>query len=104
MIKYYLFFLLVIAMYGGLYWFSVGSSRGGKRTKFLFTSCVVITSYILFMLVNLFFALFAAVLVMSVVAYISSQNKVSNSRQILHGAVGGLWLSVPIYAYLVAST
>ena len=91
-------------MYGGMYWFSVGSSRGGRRTAFLSTSLVVFTSFIIFMQVNLFFALFAAVLVMSVVAYISSQEKVSHSRHVFHGAVGGLWLSVPIYVYLVANT
>ena len=93
-----------MAMYGGLYWFSVGFSREGKRTAFLSTSFVVLSSFIIFMLLNLFFAIFAAVLVMSVVAYISTQDKVSNSRQVLHGAVGGLWLSVPIYVYLVANT
>ncbi len=91
-------------MYGGIYWFSVGSGNVDKRKVFLFSSVLVLVVLFMLMALNLFFALFGAVLVMSLVAYISGKEQTKHGKQILHGAVGSLWLSIPIYVYLVANT
>jgi len=90
-------------MCGGICWFSVGSCREGKRKVFLSSSIVVFFVLIVFMAINLFFALFGAALIMLLAVYVSNKNRGKYGKQILHGAVGSLWLSIPIYLYLVAN-
>ncbi len=104
MAKYYIFTALVVAMYGGLYWFSVGEKEIREKLFFLVSSLMVLLCLVGFMLVNLFYALFWSVLLLCVAFYISDRKTIKNGKSIKHGAFGGLWLSVPIYAYLATST
>jgi len=104
MIRYYLFFVGVFAMYGGLYWFSVRHKQKQAKQAFLVSSLVVFSALVTCMYFNLFFALFGAVLVMAFASYIGDRKKTKNGNAVKNGAFGGLWLAIPIYVYLVANT
>lgn len=102
--KYFLILLLIIACYLGLFWFSTRNKTSECKLSFLLSSMCVLTMLIVFMYANLFFALFGAVLVLALASYIGDHKKIRNSFALKNGAFGGLWLSIPIYVYLVSNT
>lgn len=104
MIKYYLFFVCVFAMYGGLYWFSVRDETKQAKEAFAFATLVVFAFSVVFMYTSLFFCLFGAALMCYVALYIGDNRKIQNRVVIKNGAFGGLWLAMPFYVYLVSNT
>jgi len=104
MIKYYLFFLVILVLYGGLYWFSLRGKQGVAKLAFFVSSAIVFTTLTVFMFANLFFTLFGAVLFCFFAIYVGDNAKVKNGIAIKNGAFGGLWLSIPLYLYLVSNT
>lgn len=90
-------------LYSGLYWFSVRLSDTGEKKVFFASSVFVFACLIMLMWWDLFFGLFGAVLLISFIAYVGSHKKISNGKYIIFGAIGGLWLSIPLYSYLAGS-
>ena len=56
------------------------------------------------MYINLFWAIFAAVLILASAVYAGGQKKLKYGLTFKNGVFGGFWLMVPIYAYLVTNT
>jgi len=104
MIKYYLFFAGVFAMYGGLYWLSTRGKTKQAKGAFALATLVVFALLVAFMFANLFFCLFGAALMCYVAIYIGDNRKIENRVVIKNGAFGGLWLAIPLYVYLVSNT
>jgi len=77
-----------------------------KQAKVAFsaTTVVVFTLSVVFMYANLFFCLFGAFLMCAIGLYIADNTKIENRVVIKNGVFGGLWLSIPLYAYLVSNT
>lgn len=103
MIKYYLFFVSVFAVYGGLYWFSVRHKQKNAKLIFLMSSLGVFSGVVVCMHINLFFALLGAALIMGFATYVSDHEITTSGNVIINGAFGGLWLTIPIYVYLIAN-
>jgi hypothetical protein len=84
------------------------SSKDQEDSKFaykqvlqasLLTLCILWPSVFL----NLFWALFVAVLLLVVAIYLGSQKGLIG-RLSKNGVFGGIWLTIPLYIYLLPST
>ncbi len=97
---------VVLFMYMGLSWFSLRNEIPKSYSIKSFFGASSITVFLLCpsIAINLFWSLFIAVLILVIALYIESARKESNGKLIKNGVFGGLWLTVPIYAYLATNT
>ena len=56
------------------------------------------------MLINQFWVLFLALLILVVATYIGSNKKIAQGSFIKNGVFGGFWLLVPLYVFLSTNT
>ncbi|MEC9263291.1 MAG: hypothetical protein VYD53_18200 [Pseudomonadota bacterium] len=98
-------FLIAIVMYAGLYWFSyVRTDRKPESVYFFLSTVCCVTVLSIFMLLSLFWVLFIAALILAIASYLGSNTNIKNSAAFKNGVFGGVWLMVPIYAYLAQGT
>ena len=90
-------------MFGGLFWYSVNDKERPAQVSFAVTTLAVFLALVILIWINLFIALFGAALVLSFALYISDREKTVYGKEIRNGAFGGLWLSMPVFIYLIAN-
>lgn len=100
-----LFSIACLALYGLMVWLSAKWQEDKKfayKTVFqasLFTLCILWP--VIF--INMFWALFVAVLLLVIATYVGSQKGLFG-RLSKNGVFGGIWLTIPLYIYLLQNT
>ena len=86
-------------------WFSAKGQENSKLAYKVVLQASLITLCILWpvIFINKFWALFVAVLLLVVATYIGSQKGIFG-RLSKNGVFGGIWLTIPLYIYLLPNT
>ena len=103
--KLILFSILCLSLYVLLVWLSTRNQEYSKQASIQVLQATLVTVCILWpiVFVNLFWVLFLAVLLLVIATYLASQ-KGMYGRLIKNGVFGGIWLSIPLYIYLLPNT
>jgi hypothetical protein len=102
--RYFIYLALILVCYGGLFWISTKGEA--TRIKMIFGAATVLafSSLLISMFLDLFYTLIFVSLVFAVASYIGSSSKYKAGKTIKNGIFGGIWLALPMYAYLVNNT
>ena len=97
--------IVVVTAYSLLFWITcIKSQKTSEAIWFIGSS--VITFLVLggLMLVNMFWVLFLAFLVLVVSTYIGGNKKIAQGALIKNGTFGGFWLLAPLYVLFATNT
>ena len=100
-----LFSIICLCLYALMIWFSAKGQENSKLAYKVVLQASLITLCILWpvIFINKFWALFVAVLLLVVATYIGSQKGIFG-RLSKNGVFGGIWLTIPLYIYLLPNT
>ena len=100
-----LFSIICLVLYALMAWFSVKEQEDSRFAYKVVLQASLVTLCILWpvVFISLFWALFVAVLILVVATYLGSQKGLFG-RLAKNGVYGGIWLTIPLYIYLVQNT
>ena len=97
--------IFVVFAYMGLLWFTcINPPIRSNIAWFLSSSLAIFLSLGGLMLVNMFWVLFVAFLVLLIATYIGGNEKFGHCKPMKNGVFGGFWLLVPLYVFLSTNT
>ena len=103
--KVILFSILCLVLYVLLVWLSAKDQENPKKAYLLLLQATLFTLCVLWpiLFLSLFWVLFVAVLLMVFATYLASQKGLFG-KLVKNGVFGGIWLSIPLYIYLLSNT
>jgi 4-hydroxybenzoate polyprenyltransferase len=103
-VKTILLFGSALFLYALLYWFScIRNQRRLDTGWFLGGSLLCVIFLGTNMLLSMFWVLFSAVGILVVFTYIGSTPKYKHGKALRNGVIGGIWLIIPVYAYVASN-
>mgnify|MGYP003637968919 CR=1 FL=1 len=94
--KYFIYLLLILVSYGGLFWFSTKGEKTRIKMIFCAATALAFSSLLVSMFLDLFYTIIFVSLVFAVASYIGSNSKYTSGKTIKNGVFGGIWLALPI--------
>ena len=94
----------VTILYSGLAFFTLKNQVHEAYIAFFGATILSFTVIVIGVIISLFWSLFIIPLVLSCGLYLESSRKDKEGKFLKNGVFGGLWLVIPIYAYLATST
>lgn len=103
--KIILLLIVCLSLYALMVWFSTKGEEDSKFAYKVLLKTSLITLCVLWpaIYIDMFWALFVTVFLLVVATYLGSQ-KGPFGRLAKNGVFGGVWLTIPLYVYLLQNT
>ncbi len=100
-----LFSIVCLVLYALMVWLSAKGKEDSKLAYKVVLQASLVTLCVLWpvIFINKFWSLFVAVLILVIATYLGSQKGLLG-RLTKNGVFGGIWLTIPLYIYLMQNT